>query len=92
MKLLEKYYFHLSNLFFVLYILQGAIMDKLPSKFYKNENNTDISLYQLYLSKLNENILKYERWNLFKEINISFNHWLQMILEFSESLSDNPFI
>ena len=28
-------------------------------KLYKNENNSDISLCQIYSSKLHENILKY---------------------------------
>ena len=34
-------------------------MDKLLSKLCKKENSTDISLYQIYLPKLYENILKY---------------------------------
>ena len=42
------------------------------SELCKNENNTDISLYPIYLPKLHENILKYNRLNLFKEINIGF--------------------
>ena len=36
---------------------QGAI-GKLSSKLHKNENNSDISLCQIYLLKLQENILK----------------------------------
>ena len=32
---------------------------KLLSKLHKNENNTDISLYQIYLPKLYENSFKY---------------------------------
>ena len=59
---------------FKLYI-QG-VMGKWLSKLCRNENNTDISLYQIY-----ENILKYYKSNSFKEISISFNHYSQMILE-----------
>ena len=33
-------------------------MDKLSSKICRNKNNTDISLYQIYFTKLHENILK----------------------------------
>ena len=40
-------------------------MIKLSSKLRRNENNTDISLYQIYLPKLYENILKYYKLNLF---------------------------
>ena len=40
---------------------------QLLSKINKNKNNTDISLYQIYLQKLHENILKYYRLNLFKK-------------------------
>ena len=40
----------------------------------KNENNTDVSLYQTYSLKLHENILKYYKLDLFKEIDISLNH------------------
>ena len=48
-------------------------MGKLLSKLCENENNTDTSLYQVYLPKLHENILKYYRLNLFKEITMGFN-------------------
>ena len=48
-----------------------AVMGEL-SKLHKNENNTDISLSQIYLWKFNENILKYYTLDLFKEIG--FNH------------------
>ena len=34
-------------------------MGRLMSKFYKNENNTDIALYQVYLPMFHENIMKY---------------------------------
>ena len=60
-------------------------MVKLLFKLYKNENNTDISLYLIHLQKLQENILKYSRLNLFKEITIGF----QMILESLAYLSDS---
>ena len=33
-------------------------MGKLSYKLRKNENNSDISLYQIYTSKLDENIFK----------------------------------
>ena len=33
-------------------------MVKLSSKLRKKENNTNISIYQVYLPKLHENILK----------------------------------
>ena len=49
-------------------------MVKLSSKLRKNENNIEISLYQIYLSKLNKNILKYYRLNLFKEVAVGFKH------------------
>ena len=45
-------------------------MGKLSSKLCKNENYIDVPLYQIYLPKLHENILKYYR--LFKEIAIGF--------------------
>ena len=51
-------------------------MGKLPSKLCKNENNTDILIYQLYLPKLHENIVKYYKLNLFREIPIGFNYSL----------------
>ena len=34
-------------------------MGKLPFKLYTSESNIDISLYPIYLPKLQENILKY---------------------------------
>ena len=75
-----------------LYIYVHDLMSKLlSSKLRKNENNIDMSLYQTYLAKLHENILKYNRLNLFKEITIGFNHSFQMTLESSESLSDGLF-
>ena len=45
-------------------------MIKLSSKLCKNENHSDISLYQVHLPKLHENILKYDRLNLYKVIAI----------------------
>ena len=48
------------------------------SQLCKYENNTDISLYQLYLTKLHENIFKYYRLHFFKEIAIGFNKGLQL--------------
>ena len=62
-------------------------MGKLSSKLRKNENNTDISFYQIYLPKLYENIFKYYRLNLFKEMTIFFNHSILTTSE-STSLSD----
>ena len=44
-----------------------AAMGKLSSKLRKKENNTDISLYQIYLLKLHENILEYYTLNSFKK-------------------------
>ena len=64
-------------------------MSKLLSKLHKNENNTDISFYQIYLLGLHENILKYYRLNLFKGITIVFNDSLQMNLEYPASLSNS---
>ena len=60
----------------------------MESKFDKHENNTDIPFCQIYLPKLLENILKYERLNIFKEIPINFNHNLQMTLESPIRLSN----
>ena len=57
-------------------------------KLRKNENNTDISLYLIYLPKLYENILKYYRLNSFKEISIGFNHGLQTTSKSPANLSD----
>ena len=34
-------------------------MNKVSFEYCKNENNADISIYQIYLPKLHENILKY---------------------------------
>ena len=34
-------------------------MSKLSSKLHQNENNSDIHLYQILLSRLNENLVKY---------------------------------
>ena len=45
-------------------------MGKILSKSNKNENNTDILLYQIYLPRLHENILKYDELEFFKEITI----------------------
>ena len=58
-----------------------STMDKLLYKLHKNENNADILLYQVYLPKLHENISKYCKSNLFKEIAISFNHGLLNLLQ-----------
>ena len=51
--------------------IQGT-MGQLSSKLHKNKNNSNT--YQIYLLKLHENILKYHWLNLFKEIDIGFNH------------------
>ena len=63
------------------------MMDKLSYKLRKNEDKTDISLYQIYQPELHENILKY-RLNLVKEITIGFNYDLQTTWESPASLSD----
>ena len=63
-------------------------MDQLSSILHKNENNTDIPLYHIYLPKLH--ILKHYRLNLFKEIAIGLHHNLQ--LESPATLSDSPII
>ena len=62
-------------------------MSQLLSKLDKNENNANISLYQIYLPKLYLNFWKYYGLNLFKEIAIGFN--FQMTLESPVSLFDN---
>ena len=67
-----------------LYIYILSVMSKEPSKLRKNHNNTDVSLYQIYLLKLQKNILKYNRLNLLQEITIGFNRAFQMA---SESLA-----
>ena len=41
------------------YLYTLDVMSKLSCKLSKNENNTDISLYQIYLPTLYENNLKY---------------------------------
>ena len=55
-------------------------------KLRKIENNTHISLCQIYLPKLKENIFAY-RLNYFREIVISFNNGLQTTSESLASLS-----
>ena len=65
-----------------------SAMSKLSSKSCKIQNDTDISLYQIYLPKLLENILKFYRLDLFKEIAICFNHGHQTTSESPESISD----
>ena len=67
-------------------------MSDLSSKWHKNENNTDNLLYQIYLPKLNENILKYSRLNLLKEIAIGFNHGLPTTLKSPASLPGGFFV
>ena len=67
-------------------------MGKVLSKFHKNENNTEASLYKLYLPKLHENILKYYWSKLFKEIATGFNHDLHTTSESAASLSGGLFI
>ena len=64
-------------------------MGQLSFKLYKNENNIDTSLYQVYRSKLDENIWKYYKFDLFIEITIDFNHCLQMTLESPANLFNN---
>ena len=49
---------------------------------------TDISLFRIYLPKLQGNIMKYFRFNLFKEIAIGFEHGLQSTSEYPASLFD----
>ena len=66
-------------------------MGKFLSWLSKNENNTDIQFYQIYLFRLHENILKYYRLNLFNEVAIGINHCLRMILESLVSLSNSLF-
>ena len=44
------------------------------STLQQNENDTDISLYQIYLQKSQENILKYCKLNSFKEIDDSVKY------------------
>ena len=56
------------------------------SKKYKNENHTDIPLYDF--AKLYENVLKYYSLNLFKEITSGFNHGLQTKSESPASFFD----
>ena len=63
-------------------------MSKLSSKSCKNKNNTYITLCQIYLLKLHENIQKYYRLNLFKEISIGCQHEHQTTSESPASLSD----
>ena len=67
-------------------------MGKLASKWRKNENNTDISLYQICLLKLHENIWKNFGLNLFKEIAIGFNYGLQTFSESAANFSDSLLI
>ena len=43
-------------IYIYIYTQMVGAIGKLSSTLRKNENNTDISLYQIYLPKLNENI------------------------------------
>ena len=63
-------------------------MGKVSSKLHKNENNTDIVLYQIYLPQILENIFKYYVLNSFKEIDIGFKRSLQTTSESPASLTD----
>ena len=62
------------------------------SELCKDESNSDISLYEIYLPKSHENILKYCRLNLFKEIAIGFNHDIEMTLEKSPASLSNSLL
>ena len=66
-----------------------GVMGSLLSKLQKNDNNVDISLYQVYSPKLHKDILKYNGFILFKEIAIGFNHGPQMTSDPSVSFSDS---
>ena len=73
----------------IMRILVIYRISQLSSELCKNENYTDISSYQIYLIELHENILKYYRFNLFKEIPLDFSHSLQITLESPASPFDN---
>ena len=64
-------------------------MGKLSSKLRKNENYTDILPYQIYFSKLSENLLKYYWLNVFKEIATDFNPGFQTTTESPTGLSNS---
>ena len=64
-------------------------MGELLSKLRKKEHNTDTSIYQIYLPKLHESIMKYYRFNLFKEIAIGFSYGLETSSESPASISDD---
>ena len=70
------------------YTCTESVKSKLSSKIHKNENKSDISLYQVYLPKSSENIFKYYRLDLYNEIRIGFKQALQMTSKFSASLSN----
>ena len=78
-------------MYFSLKYIQGA-MGRLLTKLHKNEKNTDISLYEIYLPKFHINVLKYYRLKLFKKIAISFKYGLQTTSESTTSLSDGLFV
>ena len=67
-------------------------MRKMLSKFHKNENNTDISFYQLYLSKLPKNLLKYQRLKFILKIFICFYPERQTTSESPANLADCPLV
>ena len=56
------------------------MMGKSSSQLRKNEDNTNISFYLIYLPKLHENVLAQWRLNLFKEIAISLNPSVQTLV------------
>ena len=56
------------------------------SKLRKNENNIDVSLYDIKLPKLHENILKYNWLDVFKEIAIDFYYGSQTTSESPASI------
>ena len=77
--------FYTGTILYNLMCIQSA-MDILSSILRRNQNNADMSLCQIYLLKLHENILTYERLDLFKEVAIGSNYSLHTTSESPASL------
>ena len=76
----------MKPLIIYIYIYIYSIMGELSSKLRKNEDDTEISLYWIYLLKLHKNILKYYRSNFSKKspmtLTAAFRRFQKLALAF----------
>ena len=71
--------------FVCLRVCVQVVIGKLSSQLCKNENN-NISLSPIYLLKLHDNILKYNKLYSFKEIAIGPQRTSEYLASLSDSL------